>query len=139
MKFINHKLKDTVQRRKRKTPALEKKVRKLRILDSKSSEEDSDHSQQFTTEMSSFDQYKPPEQQFEETIEYYGYSSDVKESSQPLQNDKQSASEGFVCVPPGEVGSGIREYVCSNDNCKHLRFTSWDGPSGVKEHNKLCH
>ena len=126
--------KDTVQRRKRKTPAKVKKVRKM--LDSKSSEEDSDNSQQFMTGMSSFDQYKPPSQHIEETIEYYGYSS---EASQPLQDDKQSGEGGYMCVPPTEVSSGIREYVCSNDNCKHLKFTSWDGPMGVKEHNKLCH
>ena len=45
-----------------------------------------------------------------------------------------------ICVSPGEVNTGIRNYKCTiSSQCSHLVFSSLDGPNSVKEHVKIYH
>ena len=128
--------KDTVQPRKRKTPARgrQKKGKNLPKLksDDKYPEDINDFSPMssyphYPSNLSPPAQYSPP---------WSARGPEAFEGKEETYTEDMATN----CVAPGDVSAGIRDYKCSvSDRCSHLRFTRLEGPQSVKEHIKLCH
>lgn len=117
--------KDTVQPRKRKTPARGRQ-KKCKTL-SKMKTEDKfpeDMNDFIPSPMSSFPHYpgtmSPPAQ----------YSAPWSARGQEaFEGKEETYAEDMAtnCVAPGDVSAGIRDYTCRvSDQCRHLRFTRLD-------------
>ena len=42
-------------------------------------------------------------------------------------------------IAPLEISRGMRSYSCTSKECKHLHFTTFEGPNSVKEHIAIHH
>ena len=42
-------------------------------------------------------------------------------------------------IAPLEISRGMRSYSCTSKECKHLHFTTFEGPNSVKEHIAIYH
>ena len=42
-------------------------------------------------------------------------------------------------IAPLEISRGMRSYSCTSEGCKHLHFTTFEGPNSVKEHIAIHH
>jgi hypothetical protein len=42
-------------------------------------------------------------------------------------------------IAPLEISRGMRSYSCTSEECKHLHFTTFEGPNSVKEHIAIYH
>ena len=131
--------KDTVQPRKRKTPARGRQKNKGKNINPKMKSEDKFPGEDdfIPSPMSSFPHYpstmSPPAQ----------YSAPWSARGQEAfegKEEKYTEDMATTCVAPGDVSAGIRDYTCRvSEHCRHLRFTRLEGPQSVREHIKLCH
>ena len=133
--------KDTVQPRKRKTPARgrQKKSKNPKIK-SKEDTFTEDLDDLIPGTISSFNNYPGP---LSPPAQYSApWPARGPETGPGMFEEKETYAEDMssTCVPPGDVSSGMRDYSCSvSDKCRHLRFTRLEGPQSVREHIKLCH
>ena len=125
--------KDTVQPRKRKTPARgrQKKVKntnpKMKVGKDGVTGDINDFVA--SSPMSSFPNYPSPPAQYS-----------VPWSARAQGEEDREETMASTCVAPGDVSAGMRDYTCTvSEACRALRFTRLEGPQSVREHIKLCH
>ena len=47
--------------------------------------------------------------------------------------------EAYRGIAPQEISRGMRSYSCTREECKHLHFSTLEGPDSVKEHIAMHH
>jgi len=66
-----------------------------------------------------------------------------KDSSSPSSRVQEkvfiTSEEAEQGVNPMDINKGMRSYRCQSSSCRNLKFSSLDGPQGVREHMLSCH
>jgi len=66
-------------------------------------------------------------------------AKDSSQSSRVQEKVFITSEEAEQGVNPMDINKGMRSYRCQSSSCRNLKFSSLDGPQGVREHMLSCH
>jgi len=67
------------------------------------------------------------------------HAEDPRASSRIQEKVFITSEEAEQGVNPMDINKGMRSYRCQSSSCRNLKFSSLDGPQGVREHMLSCH
>jgi len=124
---------DRVQKRKRKNPA---QGRRRRRQQSRAATK-SDLAGKVTAQI-----FNPPlGDNLSPYCDFYDTSAaeDSVASARIQEKVFITSEEAEQGINPMDINKGMRSYRCQSSSCRHLKFSSLDGPQGVREHMLNCH